>query len=161
MILYNKSKPIKLQLGAKFGPQNLIENYYGGKLDEITINANSKKYPNYKLLTNEERGLLHDKGSIGRGIRRKASASGNTRLSTDLKNNGITAAKYAGATVAGSALIAGGIAGGAALSPYLAMDAPILGQQFLTGSNLLQTGFATDFAVNRAPKIPGLVRKGK
>lgn len=73
--------------------------------------------------------------------------------------------------------VAGGMLGFQAL-PYLAvageatygtlaptlgstMSAPIAGVQGLTGSNLMTAGFASDFLVNRAPKIPGQIGEGQ
>jgi hypothetical protein len=65
-----------------------------------------------------------------------------------------------------SAIASGGIAGGGAIAPYLsgslAMPLPFMGSvPGATYGNLLNSYFASDFLVNRAPNIPGQINRGE
>jgi len=42
-------------------------------LDEVVVNPYDREYPFYQSLTSQEKKHINDKGSIGRGVRRKAS----------------------------------------------------------------------------------------
>ena len=64
---------------------------------------------------------------------------------------------------AGPYLAAAGETTYGALAPTIGatMNAPIAGLPGITGSNLMTAGFASDFLVNRAPKIPGQISSGE
>ena len=65
-----------------------------------------------------------------------------------------------------TAIVGGAITGGSAIAPYLsgslAMPLPFMGSvPGATYGNLLNSYFASDFLVNRAPNIPGQIERGE
>ena len=175
MILYSK-KIQKFQEGKDIPTASNVPEkpVYTEVLPEVVVTADKKgnnildKYPYYNDLSVQDREYFSDKGPIGRGVRRRARTKEGLAKDTYKVVNPIMYGAIGG--MAGMYAIPPVVAAlgkvGAAAYPAIeaAGAASVPGMASVPGAtvgNAATAGFATDFLVNRAPKIPGLVQKGE